>query len=686
MKTGFAHHERVETCREQSSRLARQKPPPSQDEATTAPLVEWVVNRRNRRRFINIDDGPSRLFTETIDVTNEQPSPESGVGAANLTATADISAAAAHEVERRLQQIADRLRAGDGAALEGREQLPRTCHPQGAPRLGEMLVSRGLITPAEVDRGLEAQRSSGKRLGEALVEIGLITSVDLSHVLADRLGVPFIDLAAHPPELLVAGTISAEVARRYNAVPVERLGDQLVVAMAQPDDVFALDDLRVITGTRIVAALAEPEQLATTIDRMYQQSTLEATIDDAADERREEATPDEYLTEDEEGPVVRLVNALLDQAITDRASDLHIEPASHKVSIRLRIDGILHDASEAPLAILRPLVSRLKVLGGLDIAQSRVAQDGRFSLRAQGRDIDVRIASIPTSMGEAVVLRMLDPVRAVTKIADLGLDRDQESRLTSALRAPQGATILTGPTGSGKTSTLYAMASEINSRDRSIVSVEDPVEYRIDGLKQVQINERAGTTFPSALRSLLRADPDVMLIGEIRDAETARIAANAAITGHLVLSTLHATRAAAAPMRLVDMGVEPYLVASALTCLAAQRLFRRLCPKCAERVANPDLRSLARLGATDEMLSTASLRVPVGCPECFGTGYRGRGAIIEVMHVTEEIGRLIVERAPTTEIERTAVEQGMETLRSAALRRVASGELTFEEMMRVLTV
>src|SRR5689334_5856545 len=371
----------------------------------------------------------------------------------------DNGVVAAHEVEKRLQLIVDRVRG------------VRTVQPHAMPRLGELLVERGLITLDDLELGLQAQQSSGKRLGETIVDLGLITSIDLSHVLADRLGVPFIDLAANPPDLMVAALVSEEVARRYNAVPVERLGDQLVVAMAQPDDVFALDDLRVITGNRILAALAEPEQLAKTIDRMYQQSTLEATIDDAADERREEATLDEFAADDDEGPVVRLVNALLDQAITDRASDLHIEPASDKVSIRLRIDGILHDASEAPLAVLRPLVSRLKVLGGLDIAQTRVAQDGRFSLRAHGREIDVRIASIPTSMGEAVVLRMLDPVRAVTKISELGLDLNQEVRLTTALRAPQGATILTGPTGSGKTSTLYAMASQINSRDRSIVSV-----------------------------------------------------------------------------------------------------------------------------------------------------------------------------------------------------------------------
>ena len=588
-------------------------------------------------------------------MTNESPTRTSGTIEANPAATADGSVAAAREVEARLQQIVDRLRTADATANELQEARSKIAElenetptsdeanaapigtqiataleepdarrrPEGSvdewlqrpspshtmPRLGELLLSRGLLTTDDLDRGLQAQRSTGKRLGETLVDMELITSVDLSHVLADRLGVPFVDLVAHPPELLVAGMITAEVARRYNAVPVERLGDQLVVAMTQPDNVFALDDLRVITGQRILAALAEPEQLANAIDRMYQQSTLEATIDDAADEGRDRETLAEDFGDDDEGPVVRLVNALLDQAVTDRASDLHIEPASDKVSIRLRIDGILHDTSEAPLAVLRPLVSRLKVLGALDIARSRVAQDGRFSLRAQGGSkFDVRIASLPTSMGEAVVLRMLDPVRGVTKIADLGLDPSEESRLRPALRSPQGAIVLTGPTGSGKTSTLYAMASDINSRERSLVSVEDPVEYRIDGLKQVQINERAGTTFPKALRSLLRADPDVILIGEIRDADTARIAANAAITGHLVLSTLHATRAAAAPMRLIDMGVEPYLVASALTCLAAQRLFRRLCPNCAQEATDSDLRSLEELGATEEMLSGASIR------------------------------------------------------------------------------
>jgi type IV pilus assembly protein PilB len=383
---------------------------------------------------------------------------------------------------------------------------------------------------------------------------------------------------------------------------------------------------------------------------------------------------------------VKLVNALLEKAVADRASDLHIEPASRNVSIRMRIDGILHDTSEAPLNVLRPMVSRLKVMGNLDIAQTRLPQDGRFSLSIQGRPVDVRIASVPTAAGEAVVLRLLDPMRGAMDISSLGLSEQESERFLSAFHAPQGAIFVTGPTGSGKSSTLYALLASVNTRDKSIVSVEDPVEYRLDGVKQIQINSRAGMTFPSALRSTLRADPDVILVGEVRDAETARIAADASITGHLVLSTLHATSSAASPIRLIDMGVEPYLVASAVSCIAAQRLGRRLCDQCAEQVENPDVELLRRIGATDEMLEDGiTLRRPVGCPNCLQTGYRGRAAIFEIMPVTEDITRLIVERAASAEIERVAIEQGMDTLRVAALRKVLRGDLSIEEMARVVS-
>ena len=577
----------------------------------------------------------------------------------------------------------------DGVLAQPLPQEPRWSPPlsgQRLPRLGELMMSRGLISMEDLERGLQAQRSSGRRLGETLVDLGVVSRLDLARVLADQLGVPFADLDARPPDVMVANLISGDVARRYRAVPVERWGDQLVIAMAEPDNVFALDDLRVLTGERLIATLAESEQLSAAIERIYHQSSIEATLDYAVDEGfSDESIPDEIVS-GTDGPVVQLVNVLLEQAVHDRASDIHIEPASTDITIRFRIDGILHDTSSPPLSILRPLVSRLKVLGGLDIAQSRVPQDGRFSLNLNGRSIDVRIATAPTAAGEAVVLRLLDPVRGASKLTALGLSSAEQERFVPAFRAPQGAIIITGPTGSGKSSTLYAMVSEVNTRDRSIVSVEDPVEYRVDGVKQLPINIRAGMTFPSALRSVLRLDPDIILIGEIRDSETARIAADASITGHLVLSTLHATRAPAAPIRLVDMGVEPYLVASALTCVAAQRLYRRLCEKCARPAPSLDRDALREYGATDVLLAgDHNVRIAVGCEACLHTGYRGRAAVLEIMPVTEEIARLIVDRASSADIERVAVSQGMDTLRVAAIRRVLRGELTIEEMMRVVS-
>jgi type IV pilus assembly protein PilB len=352
----------------------------------------------------------------------------------------------------------------------------------------------------------------------------------------------------------------------------------------------------------------------------------------------------------------------------------------------LRIDGVLHDTSEAPLSVLRPMVSRIKVLSGLDIAQSRIPQDGRFSTTLQGEPVDVRVATIPTVTGEALVLRMLDVSSGVIDLPSIGLSASERARFDPAFHSAQGGVFVTGPTGSGKTSTLYAVLTEISTRDKSIVSVEDPVEYRLYGVRQIQAHPKAGLTFPVALRSILRADPDVIFVGEVRDGETARMAAEASITGHLVLSSLHTTRAAAAPVRLVDMGIESYLVASSMTCVAAQRLVRRLCEECARPVAHADaMRLLRDLDADAELLDTATVRAPVGCPSCRNTGYSGRTAIFEIMPVSEHIARLIVERAATAEIEKVAVAEGMDTLRTAALQRVARGELGIDEMLRVVS-
>ncbi|MDQ1509722.1 MAG: type pilus assembly protein PilB, partial [Actinomycetota bacterium] len=551
-------------------------------------------------------------------------------------------------------------------------------------RVGQTMIDRGLVTIDQLDAALELQRSTGQRVGDALVEIGALSRFDLTRVLADHLGVPFVDLQAKQPDPLLTSVLPEEVARRYNALAITRWNDQLVIAMANPNDLFALDDLHLVTRSPIIAAMADEAHLAAAIDRAYQVSTLETTLDAASSDYEIAEDTTVYSAGDDSGPVIGLVNALLEQAIADGASDLHVEPDDNHIAIRVRIDGVLHDISEIPLGVLRPLVSRLKILGDLDIAQNRIAQDGRFSLKIHGRPIDVRVVSVPTAAGEAVVLRLLDPVREALDVSSLGLNQTEEARFLPAFSAPQGAVFVTGPTGSGKTSTVYAVLSQIKSRDKSIVSVEDPVEYRLNGTKQIQINPRAGVEFPNALRSILRADPDVVLIGEVRDAETARIAADASITGHLVLSTLHTTRAAAAPMRLIDMGVEPYLVASALTLVASQRLARRLCATCAELIEHPDLELLRTLGANDSILEGATFYRAVGCPHCRNTGYRGRLPLFEIMPISEGISRLIVDRAPSADIERLATEEGMETMRVASLRRVASGALTIDEMVRVV--
>ncbi len=552
-------------------------------------------------------------------------------------------------------------------------------------RIGEMMLARGLITEEQLEIALEHQRHTGKKMGEILVDLGALSRLDLTKVLAERLGYPFLDLRGRTFDPAVTALVPEDVARRYNALPVELDGGQLVVAMTSPDDVFALDDLRVLTEMPIAPVMADRDQLAEALARCYSGSNVVAiAADDAAEDYDEESSDlARVATEAEDAPIVRLVNAMLEQAATERASDIHVEPLSDRVRIRFRTDGVLHEVSEVPISLLRPLISRLKVLSGIDIATRRIPQDGRFSVSMNGATLDIRVATLPTGHGEAAVLRLLDTVRGPLDLRDLGLGGDELERYEWAYYAPQGCILVSGPTGSGKTSTLYGTLLELNTPERSIVSVEDPIEYQIDGIKQIQVNPRAGLTFASALRAILRSDPDVVMVGEIRDTETAKLATEASITGHLVLSTLHTTRAAAVPMRLIDMGVEPYLVASALTCVVAQRLVRRVCDECAQE-DDGDVSLLRRLGCGDAELADARVRRAVGCPACANTGYRGRIGIYEVMTITEEIGRLVLARASTQEIERRALADGMNTLQLNAVRQVLAGRLTIDEMMRVI--
>jgi type IV pilus assembly protein PilB len=549
--------------------------------------------------------------------------------------------------------------------------------------LGELLFARGLVSLEELDTALTMQRERGLRLGEMLVEMGALSSAQLGEVLGEHLGVRYVDLAAETLDPMLTSIIPEGLARRHRAVVVARDEHRLVVAMANPKDVFAIDDLQMLTGEVVDPVLADSEHLNAAIDRAYRHTEIENTIEDVTDAEAGDETPDDDGQFDD-GPTVRLVNAILEQAISDRASDIHIEPSADLVRVRQRIDGVLHDTSEASRSVLRPLLVRLKILAGLDISQTRIPQDGRFSCKIDGRSVDARVSTLPTTAGESAVIRILDPDRDNVNLASLGLSPDEHRRLVPHFFARQGAVFVTGPTGAGKTSTLYAALAELHDGTRSIVTIEYPVEYRVDGVKQMQINTRAGVTFPTALRSVLRADPDVVLVGEVRDAETAEISASASITGHLVLSTLHTTSAAATPLRLVDMGVEPYVVASALTCVVSQRLARKLCDDCAQEVADPDLDLLRELGAPESILEGATVRSPVGCASCRHTGYHGRLPIFEIMPVSEDIRRAIIDRRAPSEIEAVAVGEGMDTLRVAALRRVVRGELSIDELLRTI--
>ena len=565
-------------------------------------------------------------------------------------------------------------------------------------RIGEILVELGIVTDEDISQALDEQRSSGLRLGDVLLQRGYVKPRDMVRALAVQFDLPFVDLDDITVDNELAQLIPQSLAHRHRAIPIGSEDNQIVVAMANPADVLALDDIRSLVGRQVKAVMAEAAQIRSVVDRLgHSDSRVEETIQAAVGESIEPSTTAgaaggfQIDEDDDKPPIVRFVDLLLSKAIQERASDVHIEPGSDDLRIRFRIDGVLSDAMAPPSSLQAGIVSRVKVMADIDIAERRVPQDGRFTAVVNGVASDVRVVTIPTVHGEAVVLRILRNEQQGDGIDAIGFLPDQLRRFREAYTRPWGAVLVTGPTGSGKSTTLYATLEELKDPTRNIITIEDPVEYRIDGIKQVQVNNRAGMTFPRALRSFLRADPDIMLVGEIRDGETATIASEASITGHLVLSTLHTNNSASTPMRLVEMGVEPFMVASSLTAVLAQRLARRVCAKCCE----PRLVRLDQLGLDDAALASlpADLRDretiqshhAVGCQSCGQSGYRGRFAIHEVMTMTEEVSALILARATAEDVERVAVEQGMQTLRADGLRKVDMGLTTIEELLRVVS-
>ncbi len=549
-----------------------------------------------------------------------------------------------------------------------------------ARHLGTMLLQEGLLSRADLDRATEIQAESGMPLGRILVEEGFVKETDLVKTLARHIGLEFVALDEVTIDPSASALVPEALARRYAAIPIGFSEDgSLIVAMADPANVLAIDDIRAITGMDVRPKVATRTEVMDALSRMAQFDDAVSEFGDLLDEGAEVEDLSAIEASVDEAPVVKLVNTIITRAMNERASDIHIEPGEKDLRVRFRIDGVLHEAMTTPRSITNAMVSRLKIMADINIAERRIPQDGRISLKVQGRQVDLRVATLPSVYGEKVVLRILDRSSILLELTDLGFSAHNLARFESSYTKPYGAILVTGPTGSGKSTTLYATLNVLNRPEVNIITTEDPVEYRLAGITQVQVNRKAGLTFASALRSILRADPDIALIGEIRDRETAQIAIEAALTGHLVLSTLHTNDSSSSIGRLIEMDVEPYLVASSIDAILAQRLARRLCDKCRQEAAP----------AADKF-EAAGLDVPkhvfeaVGCQSCANTGYRGRLALHEVLLVSEDIQRMSVERRPSDEIQAVAIEEGMTTLWQDGLEKVASGMTSLEEIMRVV--
>jgi type IV pilus assembly protein PilB len=551
-------------------------------------------------------------------------------------------------------------------------------------QLGQILIELGMITPEQLETALEEHRRTPKSIGRVLIDMGMIKEGDLVRALAEQVGLEFVDLAEYPVDPTATTLLPEALARRYRAIPIGEREGKLLVAMSDPANVYALDDIRTITNRDVQPLVATAADVERAIQKFAgMDGQVEALASVAADAIEAEDEQLEAALED--APIVKLVNAIMTQAVGDRASDVHIEPAEHNVRIRFRVDGVLHEPMPpAPKNIQGGLISRLKVMAELNIAERRVPQDGRISMKVGGKQLDLRLATLPTVFGEKVVIRILDKSNALMKLEDLGFLEESYKSFSRSFRKPYGAILVTGPTGSGKSTTMYATLNILNEEDKNIITVEDPVEYRLPGVNQIQVNPKAGLTFASALRSILRADPDIVLIGEVRDRDTATISIEAALTGHLVLTSLHTNDAPSAITRLTEMDVETFLVASAIDSIVAQRLARKLCERCKEAY-QPEPRELLEAGYPEWLLpEIQEIYRAAGCAACSNTGYRGRMGMYEVMPVTEEIERLTVERASAEAIKSVAVQQGMITLRDDGLEKVRMGLTSIEEVARVV--
>jgi type IV pilus assembly protein PilB len=548
-------------------------------------------------------------------------------------------------------------------------------------------VIRGLMPITSLDYATADPQADEAHVRE-LVQGGVVTESQVASARAAQLGLPFVDLTEYPVDRSAVALVPMQLLRRYEVLPIGRDGDKLMLAMADPRDVLAIDDVRAAVRMQVRPVLAERNDLLAAIGRFVRSDgelseLTTAIVEENRSVGSAELVPVASDPSEDDAPIVRFVNLLISQAISDHASDIHIEPAERELQVRYRIDGVLHEMQRAPKNIQNGVISRLKIMSDIDISERRKPQDGRMSVIHGGKQIDLRVATLPTVFGEKVVMRILDNSMTGLGMQQLNLLERNAAVYKASYTKPYGMILVTGPTGSGKSTTLYTTLHEVARPEINVITVEDPVEYRIPGINQVQVNPKAGLTFASALRSILRSDPDVVLLGEIRDHETAQIAIEASLTGHLVLSTLHTNDAPSAVTRLIEMDIEPFLVGSALDCIVAQRLARRLCEKC-KQPYQPSFEELSAMRFVQPGDPQPTLHKPVGCTSCSNTGYRGRIALHEVMTVTEEIERLAVARASSADIARVAIEQGMSTLRQDGWAKALLGLTSVDEILRVV--
>jgi type IV pilus assembly protein PilB len=546
----------------------------------------------------------------------------------------------------------------------------------------EALRIRG-VAPAVLEAAVHEAADSGRPLRDVLVDDRVVTDVELAEALAQAYGLKTVDLVTYPVDAAAAAKIPVAIARRHKVLGIAVDDEEIVVATADPGDVLALDDVRAATGLQVRPVVVARDELTKAVDRFQrgEHDLDEVASDLAAESLASMANSLDRVTD--EAPIVRYANSLIEQAIDNRASDLHIEPSENDLRIRYRIDGVLHEIDTVPKAVQSALISRLKIMASVDITERRVPQNGRITVQLGQRHVDLRVATLPTVWGEKIVLRVLDTGGIDLELKRLGFSDENYRRFSTSFSKPHGMLLVTGPTGSGKSTTLYATLSEISKPEINIITVEDPVEYRLPGVNQVQVNHKAGLTFAAVLPAILRSDPDVVLIGEIRDRVTAQLAIEASLTGHLVLSTLHTNDAPSAVTRLVEMGIEPFLVGSSLDCVMAQRLARRLCQWCREAYEPTRAELEAARWPFDLLSYPLQLWRPAGCRSCSHTGYHGRTALHEVMPVTEQIERLAVERASAHEIQRVAMAQGMDLLRVDGMRKALDGQTSLQEVLRV---